>query len=288
MSLRLHQWIRDLYLFAVDHRSGSLPAALLDRVTQQVPHSASHWQVLDAHGNVVSQCMHDVSGRMPTGNSRGTEDHLPSAGPRVAVFAVNGHDSGQSHRFTFRRDEAVSPFDVDERAALERIVEHLTGADMLGRRIAQHAASSNADRGGVGIALVDRSGRLNAIDAEFVRLLREVVPDWNGTRLPFEIQEPIDPTRPGFVFKGLWVAIQPQPSGHELRIRPDRRAIKLSDRELEIAERVAEGFTFREIGMEIGVAPSTVSTHLYNLYAKLGIRRRAELVAWLKHHRRED
>ncbi|HUP92990.1 MAG TPA: helix-turn-helix transcriptional regulator [Solimonas sp.] len=73
----------------------------------------------------------------------------------------------------------------------------------------------------------------------------------------------------------------PAAMSDEVRFRKSAGAGVLSDRESEIARRVGAGLTFKEIARELGLAPSTVSTHLYNLYAKLGIRRRAELVQWL-------
>ena len=282
MSLRLHQWIRDLYLLAARSGTSELPALLLERVSQLVPHASSQWQVVDAHGRMIAHCGHD-SRSPPGGTDRGSEAPGDSA-----TFAVGGHDSQHSHRFSFGRHRSASAFDVEERALLERIVEHLAGAEALSRQLASRVAANADEPRSVGTATVDRRGQLTATDAEFTRLLREAQPAWDGRTLPFKLPETIDPARPGIVYKGLWVAIEPVANGHVLRVRPDRRAVKLSDREREIAERVAEGYTFREIGTAIGVAPSTVSTHLYNLYAKLGIRRRAELVTWLRQHRRES
>ncbi len=288
MSLRLHHWIRDLYLATTDGHGSDLPAALLDRVAVHIPHAVSHWQVVDASGSVLSHCEHHTI-RHTALDARGGHKKIPdrakTPGPRLAAFAVNRHGSQQTHRFTFWRDESAAAFDNEERSTLEQIVEHLAGADMLGRRIASLTVATNGvDGEGVGLAVVNNAGQLTATDAKFTRLLREVVPNWDGRTLPFTLPAEIDPARPGIVFKGLWVGLQRVAAGHELRVRPDRRAVKLSDREIEIAGRVAQGFTFREISKEIGVAPSTVSTHLYNLYAKLGIRRRAELVAWIKQH----
>ena len=54
---------------------------------------------------------------------------------------------------------------------------------------------------------------------------------------------------------------------------------------MQVALKLAGGLTFKEIARDLGLAPSTVSTHAYNLYDKLGIRRRAQLVEWV--HRQE-
>jgi TolB-like protein/DNA-binding CsgD family transcriptional regulator len=53
----------------------------------------------------------------------------------------------------------------------------------------------------------------------------------------------------------------------------------LSKRERLIAERFAEGLTYREIGEALYIAPSTVRTHIAAIYRKLGIRNKATLVS---------
>ena len=54
--------------------------------------------------------------------------------------------------------------------------------------------------------------------------------------------------------------------------------IRLSRRERAIAQRFAEGLTYREIGEALYIAPSTVRTHIATIYRKLEIRNKAALV----------
>jgi len=56
-------------------------------------------------------------------------------------------------------------------------------------------------------------------------------------------------------------------------------AALLSSRELEILRLVASGMTNREIAGCLFIAPGTVRKHLDNIYAKLGVRSRAQAVA---------
>jgi predicted ATPase/DNA-binding CsgD family transcriptional regulator len=53
----------------------------------------------------------------------------------------------------------------------------------------------------------------------------------------------------------------------------------LTPTEREVARHVAAGLTNGEIGRAMFVAPGTVKTHLSHIYAKLGVRNRAELTA---------
>jgi DNA-binding CsgD family transcriptional regulator len=52
----------------------------------------------------------------------------------------------------------------------------------------------------------------------------------------------------------------------------------LTPREQEILDLVAEGKTNAEVARVLWVAPSTVKKHLENIYAKLGVGRRAAAV----------
>jgi DNA-binding CsgD family transcriptional regulator len=55
----------------------------------------------------------------------------------------------------------------------------------------------------------------------------------------------------------------------------------LSPREIEIARHYAEGATYHEIAAALGIAPSTVRTHLAAIYRKLGVSSKLELHARL-------
>lgn len=60
----------------------------------------------------------------------------------------------------------------------------------------------------------------------------------------------------------------------------DGHASKLSQREREVLELVAQGMTNSEIAQELVVAHATASRHVHNILNKLGMSRRAELAAY--------
>jgi DNA-binding CsgD family transcriptional regulator len=62
----------------------------------------------------------------------------------------------------------------------------------------------------------------------------------------------------------------------------------LSDRELDVAERVAQGYTNREIAHQLFVSPKTVEAHLARVYGKLGVKSRAAMVAVLTRSQERD
>ena len=51
----------------------------------------------------------------------------------------------------------------------------------------------------------------------------------------------------------------------------------LTGRELEVAKLVARRFSNKAIGKELGMATRTASTHLSNIFQKLGVSNRGEL-----------
>jgi DNA-binding NarL/FixJ family response regulator len=55
-------------------------------------------------------------------------------------------------------------------------------------------------------------------------------------------------------------------------------ATVLTAREIEVVRMVAKGLINKEIASELGIADGTVKIHLHNIYEKLKINRRAELV----------
>ena len=54
--------------------------------------------------------------------------------------------------------------------------------------------------------------------------------------------------------------------------------VRLSDREIEVLERVAEGRSNREIGAELGLSGATVKVHLYRIGQKFRTGDRTHMV----------
>ncbi|HEY0491974.1 MAG TPA: LuxR C-terminal-related transcriptional regulator [Candidatus Dormibacteraeota bacterium] len=61
----------------------------------------------------------------------------------------------------------------------------------------------------------------------------------------------------------------------------EKRTEVLSQREHEVAELMAMGFTNAAIGRRLNVSSATVSSHAAHILAKLGFRSRAQVAAWI-------
>ena len=55
---------------------------------------------------------------------------------------------------------------------------------------------------------------------------------------------------------------------------------ELSQRELEVLQKLARGLPNAEIAGELIVSENTIRFHLKNIYEKLGVTNRTEAVAW--------
>jgi serine/threonine-protein kinase PknK len=75
--------------------------------------------------------------------------------------------------------------------------------------------------------------------------------------------------------------------GRRRSVDSGQDAVRLTRREREIAELVAEGLTNREIAARLVMAQRTAEGHVARTLSKLGFTSREQLAAWVKdHHRR--
>ena len=54
--------------------------------------------------------------------------------------------------------------------------------------------------------------------------------------------------------------------------------VQLSERETEVLQWLARGYVNKEIASKLGIAPATVSSHIKNLYRKLAVHSRVQVV----------
>lgn len=60
----------------------------------------------------------------------------------------------------------------------------------------------------------------------------------------------------------------------------DEELDRLSEREREVLRLIARGFTYREVGEELGISPKTVESHVSSVLRKLQLSNRNELTRW--------
>lgn len=163
--------------------------------------------------------------------------------------------------------------------ALLQSLVHLR--DNLGLSLVSSALNTPDDAAS---ALVSTDGTLVDAAPAFFDYIRSELPDWSGTQLPHGILSDDNRDTNDVVWRSLYIHIMEDDGYLRLLAHRDRRQSTLTARELEIADYIARGCTFKQTGIALGISPSTAASHLYNIYAKLGIGRRSELVEWMQAH----
>ena len=84
-------------------------------------------------------------------------------------------------------------------------------------------------------------------------------------------------------YYGDWAAVLEAVLG--FLCEPASPGPRLTGRELEVAELIAEGLTNQAIARRLSVAPRTAEAHVENIRRKLQVRSRAQIAAWVTEHR---
>lgn len=169
------------------------------------------------------------------------------------------------------RFERERPFTEQERLDFERAAFHMVNAAQ--NALFLHMAKGSAAHPDAAAAICDRHGLFYEAQPDFMDLLERHFPDWPGDILPFDVPAPDEVRR----LNGLCVAAELHDDLHYLRLWEARPTDTLPEIDRRIVDQVCQGMTFKEIGRELELAPSTVSNRLYRIYRKLGIRSRVAL-----------
>ncbi|MBW0176897.1 response regulator transcription factor [Sediminibacterium sp.] len=94
-----------------------------------------------------------------------------------------------------------------------------------------------------------------------------------------ELKDQINTVRSG------GAALSPQVANTVLKQIRNRTEISneqlkmLTKREKEVVEELVKGFSYKEISHSLNISPSTVNDHLKNIYHKMGVKSKSELIA---------
>lgn len=127
------------------------------------------------------------------------------------------------------------------------------------------------------LALVDRGGVLHVGDQQLSELLRSEWPDWSGRLVPPVL---LGHMGADSMYRGRRLSARFHAVGDFwlLDLRSNVLNGNLSKREDQIATLFAEGVNYKALAKVVGISPNTVRCHLREIYRKLGISDKAELV----------
>ncbi len=125
-------------------------------------------------------------------------------------------------------------------------------------------------------ALVNAQGGIETADSQFLSLLRQQWPAFDGGKLPAELLAALNL---GVSFRGRQIEVSARRQAHLLvcTARAVDTLFTLTPGESAVARRFAAGLSSKEIARELGVAPNTVRTQISRVYAKLGVHDKAAL-----------
>jgi len=175
---------------------------------------------------------------------------------------------------TLWRHDPRRPFTETERRTKELLMPHLVDAHRHARlRAVLGGSNARQDRW----AVADVRGYLREASPGFVHAVRERWPTWQGSRLPADLLDCVREAQP-YASRALRLQIAPKGDFRYVEVMAQSVLDRLSAREREIATRYAQGATYAEIAVGLGLSPATVRNHIARCFRKLAVNNKAELV----------
>jgi len=205
---------------------------------------------------------------------------------------VVGLPGPQTHTkcFLFDRGRRRRDYDERDRLVLELIRPHLVACYAAARDRRLAAALTLGEEGPGRLLVLAPSGRVDFAGPAAGELLDRYFDGESRGSLPGPIEDWLDSRSKRFngngslpspdvplVVEGDRSQLVVSKVGHVLLLREESSV--LTRRERQILELLAEGMSNAEIALALTLAPTTVRTHLENIYAKLGVHSRTAAVA---------
>jgi DNA-binding CsgD family transcriptional regulator len=191
---------------------------------------------------------------------------------------------GPPHRIArFGFDRLGRDFTARDRAVLDALHLHLVQLLRAGEaRSRLRAALALHESTRAAVVLLEADGRVEFASSAARELLERYF-GAPGEQLPAPLASWLRERRRGANREPLRIDVgdrylRVEPVDGALLLEEQRRLPRLTAREREILDLVAEGRTNAEIAERLWVSPGTVRKHLENVYAKLGVHRRTAAV----------
>lgn len=182
----------------------------------------------------------------------------------------------------FYRADQARPYTEDERELKEELAQHLIEAVRTNWLTnLPHLFSPKQRSSFNAIAACNENGSLMAAMPSFVDACRREWPNWKGPFLPEDLISALRGKNSKYVGANMTVSMRPLGNLTILRIRDKIPADNLTPRELEVAQQFSNGLDYKTIAQALLLSPSTIRTHLNNIYLKLSIDNKASLVSEL-------
>lgn len=174
------------------------------------------------------------------------------------------------------RNNTSNPFSEEERLLKQSIVPHLSQMMQINRFAQLTELRSISRRASYLTGIMDDYGIVHTYETGFGRLLRSEWPNWDGVLLPTEARAVIPVDK--YVGQKLIVRFENFENYILITLIKKSKLDLLSSREQAIAAEFSKGNSYKSVAKEFNISPATVRNHLRNIYLKLEISSKVELV----------
>ena len=175
------------------------------------------------------------------------------------------------------RSFTAPPFEVDHRSLNQYLMPHMCAAWEASRMFQIEYLKANSTHSHTALALVDGGCEILNAESEFFDVLQqefaEAERNWPHDRL----RDWMSGTEESLKLSSIVLRRHRVGDLWLVAARGKTRIDLLTRRELQIAEDVGRGRSYKEIARLVSIAPATVRHHIRTIYAKLGIGDKAEL-----------
>lgn len=203
--------------------------------------------------------------------------------PKTLGIALPCARTNNMSVLTLWRRQLDSAFSAEEIGCLEQIGPHITQGLQhsltftISSRMLEFWDKHNA------VMTLSKSGLLVDIDERFEKILDQKWPGSSVNNLHSELEKLLDPNSTQSLRKDNFLFSHYLIEKHHLIVATELGELaNLTQRELEISILFANGEDNKTIASIISRSSSTVRNHLRNIYHKLGIKSRSELVGRLQ------
>ncbi len=256
----------------------------------EAPPMVDEWLSISRHDQVVMDVMHNpgrafsycVPERFkaiaPVWDYALRRRHMNVLGA-TWPYASGGVKAGLS----LRRADGRWHYRQRDKTRLQTLLPHVCEAFRINRAVFSQAVQlSMVDPLG-GFCVFDGNGFIVYQDAAFAQLAAVMFASPGNYKIPQRLQAVFCRERQHRLTEGrMTFEATAIANLYFLKVRPVNRLDALTVRELTVARFYGTGLTYKEIGAELTISPSTVRRHIEAIYQKLKVRTKADL-AFLLH-----
>lgn len=316
------QWLLSLYQSARETAHGTLEDQVFQRLKALIPLSSAVWLNVDAPqpgGRLNYLGMHlfqepdGLADEFPVVNDRNRlvmdtaiaglgrahsfpaykmyqdrkhaalRHYLDKYGHQNILLFFYGSLAGRKEAFALYRSRCDDHFTPREQRLLRLLAPHMMEAFAINRQVSGLAAAGRGSALAGSRAILQMNGVMVTCGERFLTLLRQRWPGWYSGRVPPELMAVLRPGTQSVATQEGRIVLDTRRLGPYLFVQASRTpGRRLTPLQSQIAALYAHGRTYRQIADGIGRSPATVRNVLQEVYGRLRVSNKAELLQALR------